>query len=52
VVANNVLTGMDSDENEVTMLFRDGQRKQIGRAPKKMIARELVKFFLIRAKNV
>ena len=46
IVANDVSgseTGMESDENEVTILFRDGENKKISRAPKKIIARELVK---------
>jgi phosphopantothenoylcysteine decarboxylase / phosphopantothenate---cysteine ligase len=46
IVANDVSgteTGMESDENEVTIFFRDGEIKRISRAPKKIIARELVK---------
>jgi len=46
IVANDVSgseTGMESDENEVTIFFRDGQNKKISRAPKKIIAGELVK---------
>jgi phosphopantothenoylcysteine decarboxylase/phosphopantothenate--cysteine ligase len=46
IVANDVSgteTGMESDENEVTIFFRDGEIKKISRAPKKNIARELVK---------
>jgi phosphopantothenoylcysteine decarboxylase / phosphopantothenate---cysteine ligase len=48
VVANDVSepnSGMESDENEVTILFRDGEKKKISRAQKKIIARELVKIF-------
>jgi phosphopantothenoylcysteine decarboxylase/phosphopantothenate--cysteine ligase len=48
VVANDVSRadfGMESDENEVTILFRDGETKRISRAPKKIVARELVKIF-------
>jgi phosphopantothenoylcysteine decarboxylase/phosphopantothenate--cysteine ligase len=48
VVANDVSgaeTGMESDENEVTIFFRDGEKQKISRAPKKIIARELVKIF-------
>ncbi|HVF71149.1 MAG TPA: phosphopantothenoylcysteine decarboxylase [Chthoniobacterales bacterium] len=48
IVANDVSgseTGMESDENEVVIFFRDGQIKKISRAPKKFIARELVKIF-------
>jgi phosphopantothenoylcysteine decarboxylase/phosphopantothenate--cysteine ligase len=46
IVANDVSgteTGMESDENEVTIFFRGGEIKRISRAPKKNIARELVK---------
>jgi phosphopantothenoylcysteine decarboxylase/phosphopantothenate--cysteine ligase len=46
IVANDVSgseTGMESDENEVTIFFRDAKNKTISRAPKKIIARELVK---------
>ena len=48
IVANDVSgseTGMESDENEVTIFFRDGEIKKISRAPKKIIAHELVKIF-------
>ena len=48
IVANDVSSsdsGMESDENEVTILFRNGETKKISRAPKKIIARELVKIF-------
>jgi len=46
IVANDVSTneyGMESAENEVTIFFRTGETKKIFRAPKKNIARELVK---------
>ena len=46
IVANDVSrsdSGMESDDNEVTIFFRDGERKTISRAPKITIARELVK---------
>ncbi len=46
IIANDVSrpeSGMESDENEVEIFFRDGKRKKIPRAPKKIIARELVK---------
>jgi phosphopantothenoylcysteine decarboxylase/phosphopantothenate--cysteine ligase len=46
VVANDVGradSGMESDENEVTILFRGDELKQIPRAPKKIVARELIK---------
>jgi phosphopantothenoylcysteine decarboxylase / phosphopantothenate---cysteine ligase len=48
MVANDVSganSGMESDMNEVTILLRNGERKKISRAPKKIIARELVKIF-------
>lgn len=45
VVANDANLAMDANENEVTILFRDSESKKISRAPKKMIARELVKIF-------
>jgi phosphopantothenoylcysteine decarboxylase/phosphopantothenate--cysteine ligase len=48
IVANDVSrsdSGMESDENEVTVFFRNGENKQISRAPKKKIARELIKIF-------
>jgi phosphopantothenoylcysteine decarboxylase / phosphopantothenate---cysteine ligase len=46
IIANDVSTneyGMESAENEVTIFFRTGETKKISRAPKKNIARELVK---------
>jgi phosphopantothenoylcysteine decarboxylase / phosphopantothenate---cysteine ligase len=46
IVANDVSgseTGMESDENEVTIFFRNGESTKISRASKKIIARELVK---------
>lgn len=46
VVANDARIGMESDENELLILFRDGETRKISRAPKKIIARELVKIFL------
>ena len=48
MVANDVSgrdSGMESDANEVIILFRNGERKKISRAPKTIIARELVKIF-------
>jgi phosphopantothenoylcysteine decarboxylase/phosphopantothenate--cysteine ligase len=48
MVANDVSgtnSGMEGDENEVTILFRNGEREKISRAPKKIIAHELVKIF-------
>jgi phosphopantothenoylcysteine decarboxylase / phosphopantothenate---cysteine ligase len=49
IVANDVSgadSGMESDVNEVTILFRNSEKKKISRAPKAIIARELVKIFL------
>ena len=46
IVANDVSgadAGMESDENAVTIFFREGETKAISRAPKKNIARELMK---------
>ena len=48
IVANDVSSadsGMESDKNEVTIFFRSGETKNISRAPKTIIARELVKIF-------
>jgi phosphopantothenoylcysteine decarboxylase/phosphopantothenate--cysteine ligase len=48
VVANDVSradSGMGGEENEVEIFFRDGEIKKIPHAPKKIIARELVKMF-------
>lgn len=46
IVANDARVAMESDENELLILFRDGDTKKISRAPKKNLARELVKIFL------
>jgi len=49
IVANDVSSadsGMECDVNEVTILFRNGEKKKISRAPKKITARELIKIFL------
>ena len=48
IVANDVSSadsGMESDTNEVTIFFRNGEKKKISRAQKKIIAHELVKIF-------
>ena len=48
IVANDVSradSGMESDLNEVLILFRNGEKKEISRAPKQNIAFELVKIF-------
>jgi phosphopantothenoylcysteine decarboxylase/phosphopantothenate--cysteine ligase len=49
IVANDVSradVGIDSDQNEVTIFFSSGEKEKISRAPKKTIARELVKKFV------
>jgi len=49
IVANDVSSadlGMESDENEVTIFFRNGKKEKISRASKKIIARELVKILI------
>ena len=48
MIANDVSSaksGMESDKNEVTILFQNGEQQKISRGPKKFIARELVKIF-------
>jgi phosphopantothenoylcysteine decarboxylase/phosphopantothenate--cysteine ligase len=45
IVANDARIGMESDENEVIVLFSGGEMKKISRAPKKIVARALVKIF-------
>jgi len=48
IIANDVSSAksaLESDENEVTILFRNGERQRISRAPKKIIAREFVRIF-------
>ena len=45
VVANDARIAMESDENEVEIYFRDGEKKKISRASKKIVARELIKIF-------
>jgi phosphopantothenoylcysteine decarboxylase / phosphopantothenate---cysteine ligase len=48
IIANDVSHekfGMESDENEITILFRTGETRKIPRASKKILARELVKIF-------
>ena len=48
IIANDVSSaksGMESNVNEVTILFRNGERQRISRAPKKIIAHELIKIF-------
>ncbi len=56
IVANDVssaTSGIESDVNEVTILFRNGAPQKISRATKKIIARELLEIFSkIRNKNV
>ena len=46
IIANDVSradSGMESDENEVEIFFRNGEREKIRQTAKKNIARELVK---------
>lgn len=48
IIANDVSSrnsGMESHVNEVTILFKNGERQKISRAPKQFIARELIKIF-------
>ena len=45
IVANDARIAMEADENELLILFRDGETKKISRAPKTFLARELVKIF-------
>jgi len=49
IVANDAHIAMETDENELLILFRDGETKKISRAPKRSLARELVKIFLKNA---
>jgi phosphopantothenoylcysteine decarboxylase/phosphopantothenate--cysteine ligase len=46
IVANDAHIGMETDENELLILFRNGETKKISRAPKTFLARELVKIFV------
>ena len=49
IVANDVSgsdSGMETDTNEVTIFFRSGEKEKLWRAPKKNMARDLVKIFL------
>jgi phosphopantothenoylcysteine decarboxylase / phosphopantothenate---cysteine ligase len=45
IIANDARIGMESDENELLILFRDGETKKISRAPKTFLAHELLKIF-------
>jgi phosphopantothenoylcysteine decarboxylase/phosphopantothenate--cysteine ligase len=45
IVANDARIAMESDENELLILFRDREMKKISRASKQNLARGLVKFF-------
>jgi phosphopantothenoylcysteine synthetase/decarboxylase len=45
IVANDARIGMESDENELLILFRDREIKKFSLAPKKILARKLVKIF-------
>ncbi|MFL6583954.1 MAG: bifunctional phosphopantothenoylcysteine decarboxylase/phosphopantothenate--cysteine ligase CoaBC [Chthoniobacterales bacterium] len=55
IVGNDVSrgdSGMESDENEVVIFTREGEMTRISRAPKKNIARELMKIICANAKKV
>ena len=43
IVANDARIAMETDENELLILFRDGETKKISRSSKKILARELMK---------
>jgi phosphopantothenoylcysteine decarboxylase/phosphopantothenate--cysteine ligase len=45
IVANDARIAMETDENELLILFRDGETKKVSRSSKKNLARELVKIF-------
>ena len=45
IVANDARIAMETDENELLILFRDGETKKISRSSKKNLVRELVKIF-------
>lgn len=48
IIANDVSNpdfGIERDENELTILFRNGEMKKLSRAPKRKLAVELVKIF-------
>jgi len=45
IVANDARIGMETDENELLILFCDGGTKRISRASKTFLASELVKIF-------
>jgi phosphopantothenoylcysteine decarboxylase/phosphopantothenate--cysteine ligase len=55
IVANDVSgtnSGIESDENEVTIFFQNGVRQKISRTQKRIIARELVKIFANSARKM
>ena len=56
MIANDVSrsdSGMESDDNEVTIFCANGDRKFVSRAPKKIIAREILKIvFEFRQKSL
>ena len=54
IVANDVSkadSGMESDQNAVSIFFRNGDSRKISRASKKIIARELVKIISKMSEN-
>ena len=56
LIANDVSgsdCGMESDDNEVTIFFRSGERKEISRASKKIIAHKILKIIVqLREKSL
>lgn len=55
IVANDLSDpniGMESDENAVTIFWRNGATEKISRASKKILAQQLVKIFCANAKKV
>ena len=45
IIANDARIGMETDENELLILFRNGETRKTSRAPKTFLAHELVKIF-------
>jgi phosphopantothenoylcysteine decarboxylase/phosphopantothenate--cysteine ligase len=46
IVANDARIAMETDENELLILFPNGEMTTISRAPKQILACELLKIFL------
>jgi phosphopantothenoylcysteine synthetase/decarboxylase len=54
ICANDITrmdTGFDADQNELTIFFRDGSQRHLGRASKIELARELLKIFMVIAEK-